>query len=65
MKDIQISLKKLISGLRNDIKSEASAYNGDTVEQCACSMIRKEYIKDLIERLLDHADDLINEESIY
>lgn len=61
MKDSKISLKKLISGLKNDIKSEKEYYFDSDVEDKACSMIRREYIKDLIERLLDHADDLVKE----
>lgn len=57
MKDIQISLKKLISGLENDLKSEASM-NLNIAEK-ACAMIRKEYIRDLIWRLKDTQEDLV------
>lgn len=57
MKKIYISLKKLISGLENDLKSEACAYLN--VEEKACSMIRKEYIKDLIYRLKNHEENLV------
>lgn len=57
MKDIQISLKKLISGLKNDLKMEKSW--DLTVEEKACSLVRKEYIKNLIERLKDKEDDLV------
>jgi len=61
MKDIQISLKKLISGLENDIKAEKLNYNptqfpDTSYDERCCSLIRIAYIKDLIQRLKDKED---------
>jgi hypothetical protein len=69
MKDKQISLKKLIHGLKNDIKAEKLNYseifpNTSYDEKC-CSLIRIAYIKDLIERLKDQEEDLLDPDPLY
>lgn len=61
MKDTQISLKKLIHGLKNDIEAEKLNYNPSqfpdtSYDERCCSLIRIAYIRDLIQRLKDKED---------
>lgn len=55
---VKISLSYLVKGLRNDDKVFGSL-GRDNLENRAVRLIQQSYIKDLIRRIEEHADDLV------